>query len=182
MTTEWGLWLLEFVQSNWSTIVNTPHKHKMSWHMTWHLSDALMHNQTDYILKAKVIKLSINKAKTRCYPGVNEKSNHDLVLTSRKLKLKSTTEVINKNGLQFRKAEGPDHCRSFAVYCNQLYNQWIDKDMYGLRTCFSEALTGKLEVPYKASKMTKPQELIIFLQWSLKRWPEDTWCIDDNMQ
>ena len=57
--------------------------------MTWHSPGGLYHNQIDYILTPSRFKSSVNKARTRSYPGADVGSDHDLVLTTIRLKLKS---------------------------------------------------------------------------------------------
>ena len=88
-TNDRGLRLLEFAQSHRLTIANTLHPHKKSRTTTWHSPNGLVHNQIDYILMPQRYKSSINKAKTRTFPGADIGSDHDLVLTSLKLKLKT---------------------------------------------------------------------------------------------
>ena len=48
-----------------------------------------VHIQTDFILTPQCFKSSINKANTRSFPGAGIGSDHDLVLTAIKLKLKT---------------------------------------------------------------------------------------------
>ena len=48
-----------------------------------------MHNQVGFILTPQRFKSSINKANTRPIPGADIGSDHDLVLTNIKLKLKT---------------------------------------------------------------------------------------------
>lgn len=87
-TNDRGFRLLEFAQSHRLTIANTLHPHKKSRTTTWHSPNGLVHNQIDYILMPQRYKSSINKAKTRAFPGADVGSDHDLVLTRLKLKLK----------------------------------------------------------------------------------------------
>ena len=51
-------------------------------------ADGVTHNQIDYILVPGRFKSSINRAKTRTFPGADINSDHDLVMMTMKLKLK----------------------------------------------------------------------------------------------
>jgi exonuclease III len=88
-TNERGIRLLEFAQSHRLTIANTLHPHKKSRTVTWQSPGGSIQNQIDYILVPRRFKSSINKAQTRSFPGVDIGSDHNLVLTRLKLKLKS---------------------------------------------------------------------------------------------
>ena len=87
-TNDRGLRLLEFASSHKLTIANTLYPHKLSRRTTWHSPNGKTHNQIDFILVPKRFKSSINKPKTRTFPGADLGSDHDLVLLTSKLKLK----------------------------------------------------------------------------------------------
>lgn len=87
-TNDRGLRLLEFAQSHNLTVANTLHPHKKSRTVTWQSPGGLVQNQIDFILLPRRFKSSINKAQTRSFPGADIGSDHNLVLTSLKLKLK----------------------------------------------------------------------------------------------
>jgi len=87
-TNDRGLRLLEFAKKHRLTLANTLHPQKPSRKATWHHPSGNYHNQIDFILMPQRFKSSINKAKTRTYPGADIGSDHDLVLASFKLKLK----------------------------------------------------------------------------------------------
>ena len=87
-TNDRGLRLLEFAQHHRLTITNTLYPHKLSRRTTWHSPNGQVHNQIDYILTPQRYKSSINRAKTRTYPGADIGSDHDLVLATIKLRLK----------------------------------------------------------------------------------------------
>ena len=55
----------------------------------WHSPNRQVHNQTDFILTPQHFKSSINLANTRSFPLADIGSNHDLVLTTTELKLKT---------------------------------------------------------------------------------------------
>ena len=88
-TNDRGLRLLEFARSHSLTLANTLHPHKLSRTATWHSPNGQIHNQIDFILTPQRYKSSINKAKTRTFPGADIGSDHDLVMTTIKLKLKA---------------------------------------------------------------------------------------------
>ena len=81
-----GLRLLEFANTHELTVTNALFPHKLSRRTTWHRRDGNVHNQIDYILIQKRFKSSVNKAKTRTFPGADIGSDHDLVLMTLKLK------------------------------------------------------------------------------------------------
>ena len=83
-----GIRLLEFAKSHSLTLANTLHPHKLSRTATWHSPNGKIHNQIDYILVPQRFKSSVNKPKTRTFPGADIGSDHDLVMTTLKLKLK----------------------------------------------------------------------------------------------
>ena len=88
-TNDRGLRLLEFARSHCLTLANTLHPHKLSQTATWHSNNGQVHNQIDFILAPQCFKSSINKAKMRTFPGANISSDHDLMMTTFKLKLKA---------------------------------------------------------------------------------------------
>ena len=84
-----GLRLLEFARSHCLTLANTLCPHKLFQTATWHSNNGQVHNQIDFILPLQPFKSSINKVKMRTFPGANISSNHDLMMTTFKLKLKA---------------------------------------------------------------------------------------------
>ena len=88
-TNDRGLRLPEFARSHNLTLANTLHPQKLSQTASWHSNNGQVHNQTDFILAPQCFKSSINKVKMRTFPGANIGSNHDLVMTTFKLNLKS---------------------------------------------------------------------------------------------
>ena len=88
-TNDRGTRLLEFARSHKLTLTNTLFPHKLSRRVTWHSADGRTHNQIDFILMPLRYKSSINKAKTRSFPGADIGSDHDLVLCTFKLKLQA---------------------------------------------------------------------------------------------
>ena len=88
-TNDRGNRLLEFAMSHRLTLANTLHPHKQSRTTTWHSPNGQTHNQIDYILVPQRFKSSINKANTRTFPGADIGSDHDLVMSTLKLKLKA---------------------------------------------------------------------------------------------
>lgn len=94
-TNDRGLRLLEFACTYKLTIANTLYPHKDSRRTTWHSPDGKTHNQIDFILTPKRFKSSINKAKTRTYPGADIGSDHDMVLLNLKMRLKKKKQSTN---------------------------------------------------------------------------------------
>ena len=67
----------------------------MSRTANWHTPNARVHNQIDFILTLQCFKSSINEANTRSFPGADTGSDHDLVLTT--IKLKPKTKPFTKS-------------------------------------------------------------------------------------
>ena len=88
-TNDRGLRLLEFARSHCLTLANTLHLHKLSQTATWHSNNGQVHNQIDFILALQHFKSNINKVKMMTFPGADIGSNHDLVMTTFKQKLKA---------------------------------------------------------------------------------------------
>ena len=81
-----GRWLRVFFQENTLVIANTlfqQHKRRL---YTWTSSDGQYQNQIDYILCSQRWRSSIQSTKTR--PGADCGSNHELLITKFRLKLK----------------------------------------------------------------------------------------------
>ena len=91
---EAGQRLIEFCQENALVITNTlfqQHKRRLN---TWTSPDGQHRNQIDYILCSQRWRSSIQSAKTR--PGADCGSDHELLITKFRLKLKKigkTTQV-----------------------------------------------------------------------------------------
>ena len=94
-TNDRGLRLLEFASEYKLTLANTLFPHKLSRRTTWHAPNGLVHNQIDFILTPRRFKSSINKARTRTYPGADVGSDHDLVMMVVKLKLRRQKQPEN---------------------------------------------------------------------------------------
>ena len=62
---------------------------------TWHVPNGLVHNQLDLILTPRRFKSSINKAKTRTYPGADVGSDHDFGRMVMKLKVNKLFHAPN---------------------------------------------------------------------------------------
>ena len=91
-----GQRLREFCQENALVIANTlfqQHKRRL---YTWTSPDGQQQNQTDYILCSQRWRSSIQSAKTR--PGVDWGSDHELLITKFRLKLKK----VGKTARPFR--------------------------------------------------------------------------------
>ena len=84
---EAGLRLIEFCQENALVIANThfqQHKRRL---YTWTSPDGQHRNQIDYILCSRRWKNSLQSTKTR--PGADCGSDHELLITKFRLKLKT---------------------------------------------------------------------------------------------
>lgn len=92
-TNDRGLRLLDFARNHNLTLANTLHPHKRTRTVTWHSPNGQIHNQIDFILTPQRFKSSINKAKTRTYPGADIGSDHDLVMMKFKLKLNARRQA-----------------------------------------------------------------------------------------
>ena len=101
-----GLMVLKFAKFNDVVLTNTLHPQKPSWKATWHSPDGKTHNVIDYILINKRFQSSVNLAQTRTFPGADIGSDHDLVLTSVRLKLKKM-----RKGKSLRIKFDPDKLR-----------------------------------------------------------------------
>ena len=94
-TNDRGQRLPEFGRSHQITLANTLHPHKLSRTATWHAPNGHIHKLeellqlTAFILTPKRFKSSIIKANTRSFLGADIGSDHNLVLTIIKLKLKT---------------------------------------------------------------------------------------------
>ena len=91
-TNDRGLRLLEFAAVNSLTVANTLGKHKISRKMTCYSPDNKYHNQIDYIMVPKRFRAGVNIAHTRTFPGADIGSDHDLVMMTFRVRLKT----INK--------------------------------------------------------------------------------------
>eukprot|EP00794_Sanderia_malayensis_P019588 gene19588-biopygen14544 len=92
VTNERGMKLLEFAERQKFVVANTLHRHKTSRRTTWHAPDGETQKQIDYILVPMKLKSSVNKAKTRTFNKPDIGSDHDLVMTTIKLKLSTKKE------------------------------------------------------------------------------------------
>ena len=147
-TNDRGVRLLEFAQSHRMTIANTLHPHKKSRTVTWQSPGGLVHNQIDYILVPRRFKSSINKAQTRSFPGADIGSDHNLVLTRLKLKLK--TNQSNKTPrIRFNldKLNDPEIAEIFQAQVGGKFAALatIDQDVETLANNLKEALITSAE-------------------------------------
>jgi len=92
-TNDRGIRLLEFAKSNHLTLANTLYPHKVSRRTTWHAPNGQVHNQIDFILTQQRFKSSINKAKTRTFPGEDVGSDHDMVLMTFKTEAQQESQA-----------------------------------------------------------------------------------------
>ena len=159
-TNDRGLRLLEFARSHSLTLANTLHPHKFSCTTTWHSPDGQVHNQIDYILAPQRFKSSINKAQTRTFPGADIGSDHDLVMMSFQLKLKT-----KRNGrsprirFDLEKLRDPAISKAFQAQVGGKFAalNFVDSDVDTLAEDINEVLRSTAsEVLGKRRKKAKP--------------------------
>ena len=115
-TNDRGIRLLEFASTYKLTLANTLFPHKASRKTTWHSPNNKTHSQIDYILFPSRFKSSINKAKTRTFPGADIGSDHDMVLMTIKLKLKKNRRPKNPRiRYDLEKLRDPDIAEMFKA-------------------------------------------------------------------
>ena len=88
---EAGQRLIEFSQENTLVIANTLFQQHERRLYTWTSPDGQQRNQIDYILCSQRWRNSIQSAKTR--PGVDCGSDHELLITKFRLKLKKVGKI-----------------------------------------------------------------------------------------
>ena len=159
-TNDRGLRLLEFAKSHKLTIANTLYPHKKSRTTTWHSPNGKVHNQIDFILTPQRFKSSINKANTRTYPGADIGSDHDLVMTTIKLKLKASRGSRNtRMHLDLEKLKDPKVVEIFQAQVGgkfailNLLNSDVDSLAEGINNTL---LSTAKEVLGKKQKRIQP--------------------------
>ena len=160
-TNERGLRLLEFARSHRLTLANTLHPHKTSRSTTWHSPDGTVHNQIDYILAPQRFKSSINKAKTRTFPGADIGSDHDLVLGSFKIKLlKKKIEQNTRLRFDLDKLKDPKSAQIFESQLGDNFaalNLIIYKNVECITRDINETLSSTAEEVLGQRKRGKRQ-------------------------
>ena len=80
----------------------------------WHSPDGNHYNQTDYILARKRFRPGVNIHRTRSFPGADIGSDHDLVMMTFRVRLK-TSRKPNQSRLRFdlEKLRDPDVACTF---------------------------------------------------------------------
>jgi exonuclease III len=159
-TNDRGLRLLEFASSHRLTLANTLHPHKLSRTTTWHAPNGQVHNQIDYILAPQRFKSSINKANTRTFPGADIGSDHDLVLTNIKLKLKNRRTAKNPRiRFDLEKLNDPEIAEVFQAQIGGKFAALttLDSDVDTLTNNIREVLLSTAEdVLGKERRKNKP--------------------------
>jgi len=147
-TNDRGLRLLEFACTHRLTIANTLYPHKQSRRTTWHAPNGKIHNQTDFILTPRRFKSSINRARTRTYPGADIGSDHDLVLLVFKMKLKKNKQPANPRiKFDVEKLKDPDVEEIFQAKLGGRFAALtlLDNDINDLTNNFNEAVRETAE-------------------------------------
>ena len=88
-TNERGLRLLEFTKLHNLILANTLYPHKKTKRVTWSSPDGITQNQIDYILMSKRYQSSIHSNRTQSFPGADIGSDHELVMVTFRMKLRS---------------------------------------------------------------------------------------------
>ena len=147
-TNDRGLRLLEFACSQRLTIANTLYPHKLSRRTTWHAPNGKTHNQIDYVLTPRRFKSSINRAKTRTYPGADVGSDHDLVLLNFKIRLKKKNQP-NQPRIRFDldKLKDPEIVEVFQAQLGGRFAalSLLDGDIDALTNNFNETVLKTAE-------------------------------------
>ena len=147
-TNDRGLRLLEFASSQRLTIGNTLYPHKLSRRTTWHAPNGKTHNQIDFILTPRRFKSSINRAKTRTYPGADIGSDHDLVLLIMKVRLKKKFQAANPRiKFDLEKLKDPEVNEVFQAQLGGRFAalNLLDSDINDLTNSFNEAVRETAE-------------------------------------
>ena len=139
---------MEFASSHRLTIANTLYPHKLSRRTTWHAPNGRTHNQIDFILTPRRFKSSINRAKTRTYPGADIGSDHDLVLLNMKLRLKKKPNTSNPRiKFNLERLRDPAIAEIFQAQLGGRFAALnvLDTDLNDLTTDFNEAVCETAE-------------------------------------
>jgi hypothetical protein len=117
-TNDRGSRLLEFATSHNLTLANTLFLHKLSRISTWNAPNRSTHHQINYILISNKFKSSINKVRTRTFPGADMGNDHDTVLMTLKLKIKVNYKRSKHSQMRFNLEKLKDrNCRNVSSYC-----------------------------------------------------------------
>lgn len=147
-TNDRGLRLLEFACSQRLTIANTLYPHKLSRRTTWHAPNGKIHNQIDFVLTPRRFKSSINRAKTRTYPGADIGSDHDLVLLTMKIRLKKKYQAAQPRiKFDLEKLKDPEIEEVFQAQLGGRFAalNLLDRDINDLTNSFNEAVRETAE-------------------------------------
>ena len=142
-------------------LANTVHPHKSSRTASWLAPNEQVHNQVEFILKPQHLKFSTNKANTRSFPDADTGSNHDLVLTTIKMKL-ITTSFMKSPHIQFHleKCKDPKIAEVFQVKMGgkfaalYILDSEVDSLMNSLKPVKEVILSTVEEVLGKSGKKT----------------------------
>ncbi|XP_076438321.1 uncharacterized protein LOC143277407 [Babylonia areolata] len=147
-TNDRGLRLLEFACSQRLTIANALYPHKLSRRTTWHAPNGRTHNQIDFVLTPRRFKSSINRAKTRTYPGADIGSDHDLVLLTMKMKLKKKHQAVQPRiKFDLEKLKDPEIEEVFQAQLGGRFAalSLLDNNINDLTNTFNEAVRETAE-------------------------------------
>ena len=117
--------------------------HNLSIMATWHSPNGQLYNQREFILTPQHFMSSINKANTRSFPGANIGSNHDLMLTT--IKLKRKTKCFMKSPRIWFDLEKPKDLKIAEVLQTKVGGKFaalciLDNDVETLTNSLKEVL------------------------------------------
>ena len=159
-TNDRGVRLLEFARTKELTLANTLFPHKDSRRVTWCSPSGDTRNQIDFILAPTRYKSSINTARTRSFPGADMGTDHNLVLMTTKLKLKSIAKRASPRiKFDLEKLKDPSIARVFEAKVGSEYAalNMIPEDVDSLTDNMSKVLFDTArEVLGKKRKKNRP--------------------------
>ena len=160
-TNERGLRLLEFAKVHKLVIANTKFKHKKSRKATCTAPDGITKKQIDYILVEKRVASGVNGHKTRSFPGADIGSDHNLVMTTLKLKVKKIRrQPPARTKYNVKRLNDVNVQESFKVKIGVKFSPLMDladPSIQNLTDQFTEGMNEvALEILGKEKKMKQP--------------------------
>ena len=105
-----------FAKFNNLVLTNTLHPQKPSWKATWHSPGGKTHNMIDHIMISKRFQSSVNLAQTRTFTGADIGSDHDLLMTSMRVRLKKNRKRKSPRiKFDIEKLKDPDIAAEFQA-------------------------------------------------------------------
>ena len=148
LTNERGLGLLEFAKYHDLVLANTLHPQKSSRKSTWHSPDGKTHNLIDYIMINRRYLTSLSLAQTRSFTGADIGSDHELVMTNMRLKLKKIRKGKSpRMKFDLEKLKDPDIAAEFEAKIGGRFAPLLvaDIDAESLNNQLNQQLTDTAE-------------------------------------